>query len=134
MPTRPVKVGKTIRKRTDNEDLWHVLRMIVDVFDVQRVLVEDTGAGYGQSGTAKTLGRCEGAITMALHILQVQHELRTPGSWKKTMRAPADKKLAVNRADELFPHDRALFIGKLGGKLDGRAEAALIALYGCRHS
>jgi hypothetical protein len=134
MPTRPVKVGKTIRQRTDEADLYALIKMLIDVYDVTLMLIEDTGVGYGTSGTAKTLGRCEGAITMACTMLEVRKELRTPGSWKAKMRAPADKKLAVGRADELFPTQRALFRGPQGGLKDGRGEAALLALYGAKHA
>lgn len=53
-----------------------------------------------------------------------------PTQWKKQMRIPADKRAAVQRASQLFPAVSPLFKGPRGGVFDGRAEAALIALFG----
>lgn len=53
-----------------------------------------------------------------------------PAQWKKQMRVPADKRAAVARASQLFPAVSPLFKGPRGGVFDGRAEAALVALFG----
>ena len=53
-----------------------------------------------------------------------------PAAWKKAMRCPADKKATVMRASQLFPAVAPLFKGPRGGVFDGRAEAAVLALYG----
>ena len=53
-----------------------------------------------------------------------------PAQWKKLLRVPADKKAAVQRASQLFPAVASQFKGPRGGVYDGRAEAALIALFG----
>lgn len=53
-----------------------------------------------------------------------------PARWKKDMKVPADKRAAVQRAVQLIPGAASLFKGPKGGLLDGRAEAALLALYG----
>ena len=53
-----------------------------------------------------------------------------PARWKKDMKVPADKKAAVQRASQLFPGAAPAFKGPRGGVFDGRAEAALLALYG----
>lgn len=50
-----------------------------------------------------------------------------PIIWKRKMKAPADKALSRARASELMPHCSDLW--KLKTK-DGRAEAAMIALFG----
>ena len=65
------------------------------------------------------------AAAMGLPTTQVK-----PTQWKKQMRVPADKRAAVQRASQLFPAVSPLFKGPRGGVYDGRAEAALIALYG----
>lgn len=53
-----------------------------------------------------------------------------PARWKKDMRVPADKRAACQRASQLIPNAAPYFKGPRGGILDGRAEAALLALYG----
>lgn len=53
-----------------------------------------------------------------------------PARWKKDMKVPADKRAAVQRASQLFPNAASHFKGPRGGIFDGRAEAALLALYG----
>lgn len=53
-----------------------------------------------------------------------------PQTWKKQLRVQADKRMAVQRASQLFPRIAHKFKGPKGGILDGRAEAALLAFYG----
>lgn len=71
-------------------------------------------------------GKIEGIVAaLGIPLTQVK-----PTRWKKDMRVPADKKAAVQRASQLIPKAATHFRGPRGGILDGRAEAALIALYG----
>ncbi|AXQ70076.1 Holliday junction resolvase [Caulobacter phage CcrSC] len=56
-----------------------------------------------------------------------------PQVWKAAMKVPKDKKQATTRASQLVPAAHGLFFGPRGGAFDGRAEAALLALYGCFH-
>lgn len=65
------------------------------------------------------------AAALGIPVTQVK-----PTQWKKQMRVPADKRAAVQRASQLFPAVSTLFKGPRGGVFDGRAEAALVALYG----
>lgn len=71
-------------------------------------------------------GKIEG-IAAALQIPMTQVK---PTRWKKDMRVPADKRAAIQRASQLIPGAAPCFKGPRGGLLDGRAEAALLALYG----
>jgi crossover junction endodeoxyribonuclease RuvC len=54
-----------------------------------------------------------------------------PQDWKAAIKCPKDKKQATTRASQLFPSAHSLFYGPRGGAFDGRAEAAMLALYGC---
>ena len=73
-------------------------------------------------GKGKILGI---AAALGAPITQVK-----PARWKKDMKVPADKRAAVQRASQLFPGAAPRFKGPRGGVFDGRAEAALLALYG----
>lgn len=53
----------------------------------------------------------------------------TPQQWKKVMRLTKDKNYSITKAIEMFPEYHELFARK---KDHGRAEAALLALYGYR--
>jgi len=68
-----------------------------------------------------------GQILGVIEGLNIPVEFVTPQMWKKHFRLSADKEDARKRAIETFPHDRASFARK---RDHGRAEAALIALWG----
>lgn len=55
----------------------------------------------------------------------------SPRDWKGAMKCPRDKKQATTRASQLFPSAHGIFYGPRGGVFDGRAEASILALYGC---
>lgn len=72
------------------------------------------GCGYGQiQGVAAALG--------------IPVTLVTPAKWKGHLRVPADKSAARFRASQLWPGAAASFARV---KDDGRAEAAMIGLFG----
>jgi crossover junction endodeoxyribonuclease RuvC len=76
-------------------------------------------------------GRATGALETAIILCAVPIEIVEPTAWKKHFRLPGkDKEAARQRALELFPAAHALLARK---KDHGRAEAALIALYGHRN-
>lgn len=70
-----------------------------------------------------------GAVLGALGALGVPVHLVTPGVWKRAAGVTADKGTSRQRAAELWPHEAGRFARV---KDDGRAEAALLALYGTR--
>ena len=74
--------------------------------------------------------RRKGILLGAGAALDIPVTLVKPTQWKRLMRVPADKRASVQRASQLFPHVASLFKGPRGGVFDGRAEAALIALFG----
>jgi crossover junction endodeoxyribonuclease RuvC len=77
-------------------------------------------------------GRATGALEAAVTLCAVPIEIIEPTAWKRFWKLPPkDKERSRQRALELFPSAHSL----LARKLDhGRAEAALIALYGIRNS
>jgi crossover junction endodeoxyribonuclease RuvC len=77
-------------------------------------------------------GRAVGALEAAVMLCGVPLEIIEPTAWKRFWKLPPkDKERSRQRALELFPAAHAL----LARKLDhGRAEAALIAVFGIRNS
>jgi crossover junction endodeoxyribonuclease RuvC len=76
-------------------------------------------------------GRAVGALEGAVALCGIPLEITEPTSWKHFWKLPPKKEFSRQRALELFPSAHALFARK---KDHGRAEAALIALYGLRNS
>jgi crossover junction endodeoxyribonuclease RuvC len=77
-------------------------------------------------------GRAVGALEAAITLSATPMEIIEPSVWKRALHLPGkDKEAARQRAIELFPRAHALLARK---KDHGRAEAALIALYGLRNS
>ncbi|MDW9491708.1 hypothetical protein [Sinorhizobium meliloti] len=123
MPIRQVK-NDSKRSEVDAKALFD----LVDPRNIEHGFIEDvwsrTGDGnvgafnFGDSyGTAKTV-----LLAYDIDLVRV-----LPNVWKKNMRAPRDKTLSRQRASELFPTAASLFKRV---KDDGRAESAMIALYG----
>lgn len=82
--------------------------------------------GAGVSGMFN-FGRGYGQIEGVLATLGVAVTLVTPAKWKGSLRIPADKSAARQRAAQLWPGLAGTFARV---KDDGRAEAAMIGLYG----
>lgn len=82
--------------------------------------------GAGVSGMFN-FGRGYGQIEGVLATLGVAVTLVTPAKWKATLRVPADKSASRQRAAQLWPGLAGTFARV---KDDGRAEAAMIGLYG----
>lgn len=76
--------------------------------------------------SAHAFGRNNGALLMALAAGRIPHGLITPPKWKKYFGLSRDKGASRSLAMQRFPDHADLF---LRVKDDGRAEAALIALY-----
>jgi len=129
MPCFEKKVGKTMRQRLDYDGLDQIVDFMVDL-GVSLVVCENVGAGFGASG--RELGEFVGALKMAAFKARLRVEFVSPGRWKKELGVPAEKAGACMRAEALFPIDRERLRGPKSGRHDGMAEAAMIALYGCR--
>ena len=98
--------------------------------DIKLAIIEEVHAMPNQGVTSMfnfgmTYGIIKGII--AANFSQI-HYVR-PQVWKGVLQVPADKKLSRARATELFP---AYSNQWCKAKWDGRAEAAMIALYGSK--
>lgn len=82
--------------------------------------------GEGAVG-AFTFGKVVGLLTGICVANQLVVERVTPSVWKRAMVVPADKDATRARASQLLPQHSHIWPLK---KHDGRAEGALIALYG----
>ena len=121
------------RKKHDAVQLWN-LGEALSLIGLECVYVEDVGSkgfynGKKMSGNGE-LSYCAGLLKMMFVALKTRIEYVNPQQWKRVMRCPAEKTASVQRADQLFPTQRHIFRGPRGGALDGRAEAAMLALYG----
>lgn len=77
-------------------------------------------------------GRATGALEAAIVLSAIPLEIVEPTAWKRFWHLPAkDKERSRQQALQLFPAAHGLLARK---KDHGRAEAALIALYGLRTS
>jgi crossover junction endodeoxyribonuclease RuvC len=76
-----------------------------------------------------TFGMAFGVVRGVLAALGVPTYLVTPNEWKKSLRLGSDKQEARLLAARLFPSDAAQFSRVCDAD---RAEAALLALFGCR--
>ena len=94
------------------------------------VYLERVNGMPGQSAPAAfNFGRGVGQLLGALETLQIPVTEVTSQQWKGVLKVPRDKDGARLRATQLMPEHAALWPLK---KHDGRAEAALIAFYGCQ--
>jgi crossover junction endodeoxyribonuclease RuvC len=88
-------------------------------------------ASSPQMGVASSFkfGEGYGVVQGVLAANFLRVEKVTPAQWKRAMKVSGEKDECRAAACRLFPRRSALFARK---KDDGRAEAALIALYGSR--
>jgi crossover junction endodeoxyribonuclease RuvC len=90
-------------------------------------VIEQVASRPGQSSVATfTFGHGVGTIEATFAVLGVPLTRVTPATWKKHYGLGKDKNDSRRKATELWPTRSALFAR---AKDDGRAEAALIALW-----
>lgn len=134
MPTLNVKVMATIRgKRREvtrrRHDIYKLARWF-DLYgaDISDAFVEDPQSMPDDGGIqAFRFGFGCGVVQMAVASQFIKPHLVKPGVWKRRMGLTADKDGSRRLASQRFPLDGGLWPLK---KHDGRAEAALLALYG----
>lgn len=112
-------------------DAASLARSIRD-FAPEVALVEQVGSMPGQ-GVASTFkfGRSYGVVLGVITALGIPLHLVTPSKWKRHFRLSANKEQSRAYALRMWPTRADLFGMK---KHDGRAEAALLALYANAHS
>lgn len=120
MPTMKVKDRNVL-------DIQAIIHLIKRDFPAH-VYIEKTTPMPKVSGlTGYSMGHSEGVFEGILATLGTPYTLVRPAIWKKAMDCPADKNAARQRASQLMPQFTHNWPLK---KHDGRAESALIALYG----
>lgn len=142
LPFWYMTVGKAKRKRVDPVALMELFDLIL-MLGVELVVLEAVGGRPKQSASSGfVFGYTVGLIYMACMYNKLMVETVPPQRWKKLLnvpgkqggKTPADKKKAegeiVQRATELFPHDRSFFRGPNGGFKMDRADAAMLAKFG----
>lgn len=128
MPTFEVIVNGGKRRKIDTLKLLKILKED----GATHVFIERVNAQPGNGAAhAFTYGFGCGVIETAVIAAGLPFTYVSPVVWKKAMSCPKDKDAARLRASQLIPdmaHNWEL------KKHDGRAEAALIALYGWERS
>jgi crossover junction endodeoxyribonuclease RuvC len=107
------------------------VREWIGKFDPKLALIERAQAMPRQGASSGfKYGRATGALEAAIVLCGIPIEIIEPTAWKKFWHLPGkDKERARQRALELFPAAHTLLARK---RDHGRAEAALLALYGLR--
>lgn len=125
MPTRKVMVARQSRREVDAHALAELLRPLADG---ALAIVERQSARPGQGVTSMFgLGRSLGVVLGTMAGLGIPVRMVAASAWKPALGVPADKRLVRARASELLPAGAGEWRRK---KDHGRAEAALLAMYG----
>ncbi len=104
---------------------------------LQKICIEDIHCGRFPR-TAYSIGSQKGSILAGLYSVKDIVELVSPQKWKKhfmlstsSIKKTDKKKQSVAICEKYYHLDSHHWTGKKGGKLDGIAEAILIARYSC---
>ena len=96
--------------------------------DPHMAIIEQVAAMRGQGVTSMfRFGQSYGATQMAVAAHKIPMQFVTPAKWKSYLGLSRDKGVSRSLASQRFPKQADLFKRV---KDDGRAEAALLALYG----
>ena len=128
MPTYVRAAGKrqVDRRFIDEPELVRLVQMFA--MECDWLIIEAVGGIPSQSApSAFTFGRGVGVIIGAAIGIGIRREEVHPSAWKSALRVPADKRAARARASELLPAYSGLWTRQ---KDDGRAESAMLALWG----
>lgn len=127
MPVATVRVGKSHRRQISESWLADTLRL----YEPDCAYIERVHAMPRQGVTsAFTFGLAYGIVRGILAALAVPTALVTPQEWKRSFRLGPDKSEARLVAARLLPMNAKDFTRV---RDDGRAEAALLALFGSHH-
>jgi crossover junction endodeoxyribonuclease RuvC len=123
MPILAIERGGKNKKELDPHLLAEFLSR-----DIDHAFVEKVGSMPGQGvSSVFSFGTSYGIILGILAAKQIPYTLVPPQRWKKWMKVSASKDSSRSRASQLMPYAANQWPLV---KHDGRAEAALIALYG----
>jgi crossover junction endodeoxyribonuclease RuvC len=127
MPCFEIERGGKNKRQADTRALVDLIRRLRPTYCV----IERVGAMPGQGVTSMfAFGRVAGQIDGIIAALEIPVSYVSPQVWRKTLQVPAGKDGSRLRASELMPRYAEFWRLK---KDDGRAEAALIALWGLLH-
>lgn len=131
MPTFMRDTGrKTKRKTLDEHGVFDLVKRFADE-GAKHLFIEQVGGLPRQSAPAAfNFGQGYGAVRMAAIAAGMSIEAVPAATWKAILKVPADKHGSRQRASQMIPTHRHLW-PKAGD--DGKAEAALLALYAQRH-
>ena len=128
MPIAVIEVGKM--KRRQISEFW--LADLLRLYEPDCAWIERVHALPKQGVTSSfSFGLSYGLVRGVLAALSVPVSLVTPQEWKKSFRLGASKNEARVIAARLFPANSGSFTR---AKDDGRAEAALLALFGAQRT
>lgn len=131
MPTvKRVVAGKDRNVIDDHGVLDFVLGLAM-LEPIRVFIIENVHGIKGQSASASfNFGYGFGVICTAGRAAGLPIEFVAPATWKGAMKAPKDKTASRSRASDLLPQFAHLW-PRAGD--DGKAEAAMLALYGERY-
>lgn len=128
MPTHELKRGKTAKRHIDVYQLGTFFDLHAS--SIIRAVVENPHSMPGQGVSSSfAFGFNCGVAQMALAANMVSMVLVPPAVWKRHMGLSADKDASRALASRLLPKHSGKWAR---AKDDGRAEAALLAIYGSK--
>jgi crossover junction endodeoxyribonuclease RuvC len=129
IPTVEIKSGKTVKKRISPEMFAAELRHWQDA---AACFTEKVSAMPGQGVSSMfQFGESLGIIRGIMAGMAIPTTLVTPAVWKRDMKLPIGKEWSRQRAAQMWPKHAREFARV---KDDGRAEAALLGLWGLTYS
>ncbi len=125
------------KAEVDIAALSHLIADEVGRSSVEAVIEEVNAMPEQGAVSMFRFGMTYGALRGLLAGRHIAATLVRPTEWKKALRVSADKAEAISRASELLPESAPLWTVRRGHctkeQASGRAEAALLALWGRRH-
>jgi crossover junction endodeoxyribonuclease RuvC len=126
MPTFEIKRGKGKRHDLDGHALYQIIKTAQpDHAFVERPQARPKQSSYATGIFFQTYGEVRGILIAC----SIPFTIVEPHAWKKNLAVPAEKDGARARASQLMPTLATQWPLK---KHHGRAEAALLSLYGAR--
>ncbi|WP_194303952.1 hypothetical protein [Chthonobacter albigriseus] len=120
-------IGTGTQRRIDAANLAAIVRRL----SPERSILEAVNAMPGQGVSSMfRFGQSLGTVAGVLGACSVPVQWVTPAKWKREAGIGADKEVGRQRAIETWPAHATTFARK---KDHGRAEAALMALWGIRN-
>ena len=115
----PVPLARIMRDLRNRYDHLHVVAEVVHAFPKQGVV------------SVFNFGRSAGVVHGILAALSIPYTLVQPARWKAAIMAGMgkEKEASVVRALQLFPGLEKMLITERGRKIDGRADALLMAYW-----